>query len=356
MPGVFGRDEELRLGDAFLADARERFSALALEGEAGVGKTTVWAEVVRRADDAGFRVLSCRPAETETKFALSALADLLEGIPDSALDALPELQRRALEVALLRAEATGEAAQPRTLSTAVRSLLGELSAERALLIAVDDVQWLDNASAVVLEFAIRRLQSMPGGWLFARRGGVPCRLTVENLVSADALVQSTVGPLTVAALHHILKDRLGQTLTRSALVRVHAISGGNPFYALEVARELVRADPVVGGAVPVPDSIRDVLSRRLRRLPAATRTALLTAAALSDPTTALVDEDALRPAEEEDIVTVDVGGHILFRHPLYASAVYGSASRAGRRALHATLAEAVTDPEERARHLAAATT
>ena len=98
------------------------------------------------------------------------------------------------------------------------------------------------------------------------------------------------------------------------------------------------------------------MSLSLRRLPAATRTALLTAAALSDPTTALVDEDALRPAEEEDIVTVDEGGHILFRHPLYASAVYGSASRAGRRALHASLAEGVTDPEERARHLAAATT
>jgi DNA-binding CsgD family transcriptional regulator len=356
MPGVFGRDEELRLGDAFLADARERFSALALEGEAGVGKTTVWAEVVRRADDAGFRVLSCRPAETETKFALSALADLLEGVPDSALDALPELQRRALEVALLRAEATGEAAQPRTLSTAVRSLLGELSAGRPLLVAVDDVQWLDNASAVVLEFAIRRLQSVPGGWLFARRVGVPCRLTVENLVSADALVQSAVGPLTVAALHHILKDRLGQTLTRSALVRVHAISGGNPFYALEVARELVRADPGVGGAVPVPDSIRDVLSRRLRRLPAETRRALLTAAAVSDPTTALVDENALVAAEEDDIVTIDDDGHITFRHPLYASAVYGSASRSARRELHARLAELVTDAEERARHLAAAAT
>src|SRR5437763_11397430 len=154
----------------------------------------------------------------------------------------------------------------------------------------------------------------------------------------------------------MIKDRLGQPLSRSALVRVHAIAGGNPFYALEMARELARAGEATGAAMPVPDSIRDVLSRRLRRLPAETRHALLTAAAVSDPTTALVDENALVAAEEDDIVTIDDDGHITFRHPLYASAVYGSASRSARRELHARLAELVTDAEERARHLAAATT
>src|SRR5581483_11382235 len=118
---------------------------------------------------AGFLVLSCRPAETETKFALSALADLLEDVPDAAFDALPDVQRRALDVALLRVEATGEAAQPRTLSTAVRSLLAELSRETPVLVAIDDAQWLDGASAEVLEFALRRLQSERGGWLVAQR-------------------------------------------------------------------------------------------------------------------------------------------------------------------------------------------
>jgi len=356
MPEVFGRDEEIRLGDAFLGAAGDRFSALVFEGEAGVGKTTVWAEVVRRAEDAGFLVLSCRPAETETKFALSALADLLEGIPDESLAVLPGPQRHALDAALLRTEAGGADAQPRALATAVRSVIGELARAQRLLVAVDDVQWLDTTSADMLEFAMRRLGDTPGGWLFARRVGEPARLSPENLVAPSALTQRTVGPLTVAALHHMIKDRLGQTLSRSALVRVHAIAGGNPFYVLEVARELVRGGADSGTAMPVPESIRDVLSRRLRRLPAPTRNALLTAAALSDATTALVDEEALRPAEEDDIVAIAEDGHVTFRHPLYASAVYGSASRTARRELHNHLAASVTDPEERARHLAAATT
>src|SRR5436305_1728693 len=225
MPEVFGRDQEIRLGDAFLGAAGDRFSALVFEGEAGVGKTTVWAEVVRRAEDAGFLVLSCRPAETETKFALSALADLLEGIPDESLAVLPGPQRHALDAALLRTEAGGADAQPRALATAVRSVLGEIARRQPLLVAVDDVQWLDTASADMLEFAMRRLGDTPGGWLFARRVGEPARLSPENLVEPDALTQCTVGPLTISALQHMIKDRLGQTLTRSALVRVHAIAG-----------------------------------------------------------------------------------------------------------------------------------
>jgi len=356
MVAVHGRERELALGAEFLAHAPQVFAVMVFHGEAGVGKTTVWAEVVRSARASGFLVLSCRPAETETKFALSALSDLLEDVPEAAFDALPDLQRRALDMALLRIEATGEAAQPRTLSTAVRSLLSELSTQGPLLVAIDDVQWLDNASAEVLEFALRRLQSVPGGWLFAQRSGVPCRLAVEKLVAANALVETSVGPMTVAALHHMIKDRLDETLTRSALVRIHQISAGNPFYALEVARELARAGPSAGGTMPVPESIRDVLARRLRRLPPATREALLTASALSDPTTALIDEDVLRPAEDDDIVFVDDNGRITFSHPLYASAVYGSASRAARRDLHARLAELVSNPEERARHLAVAAT
>ena len=173
MAEVFGRDRELALGTSFVAHAAESFGALVFEGEPGVGKTTVWEQVVLEAEKAGFRVLRCRPAETETKFALSALADLLEPVSEEELASLPAVQRRALDAALLRADAGGEAAQPRTLATAVRSLLREMSSTRRLLIAVDDVQWLDRASADVLEFALRRAADVPSGWLFARRVSDP---------------------------------------------------------------------------------------------------------------------------------------------------------------------------------------
>lgn len=356
MAAVFGREHELALGDTFITDAGSRGAVLVIEGDAGVGKTTVWAEVLRRAADQGFQLLSCRPAETEMKFALSALADLLERVPQQAFDVLPDVQRHALELALLRVDTSGEEAQPRTLAMAVRSLLKVLSSEQRLLVAVDDVQWLDKASADVLAFALRRMGDAPAGWLLARRAGEPSPLVPEDLVDAGVLAHSAIGPLSVAALHHMIKDRLGQTFSRSVLVRVHGVSGGNPFYALEVARELARTGPVAVTSVPVPESIRELLSRRLRRLPDATRDALVAAAALSDPTTALVDEDALGAAEEDDLVVVEDDGRIRFRHPLYASAVYSAASRARRREVHLSLASRVKDPEQRARHLAAATT
>ncbi|HXH95648.1 MAG TPA: AAA family ATPase, partial [Gaiellaceae bacterium] len=104
MASVVGRERELSLAEGFLDSASERFSVLVLEGEMGIGKTTVWREVVRRAEERSFQVLSCRPAETEAKLGLSALADLFEPLPSACFGALPDAQRRALDVALLRAD------------------------------------------------------------------------------------------------------------------------------------------------------------------------------------------------------------------------------------------------------------
>lgn len=123
---MFGRERELTLGDAFLDWAAERLSVLLLEGEAGIGKTTVWRELTRRAEERGVRVLSCRAVEAETKLALSAVGDLFAPVPDEAFTALPEPQRRALDVALLRLDAGGRETDARTLATAVRSLLAWL--------------------------------------------------------------------------------------------------------------------------------------------------------------------------------------------------------------------------------------
>ena len=357
MSAVFGRTGELLLADAFLDDAAGRFSVLGLEGEAGIGKTTVWREVVRRAEERGFLVLSCRPAEAEAKLAMSAVADLFEPVADGALESLPGPQRRAIEVALLRAEPDSGPLDPRTLATGVRSLAAGLSSERPLLIAVDDVQWLDRTSSLVLEFALRRLDGRPLGVLFAHRLPEPARLRPDAFVPPESFTRLTIGPLSLGALHRMLKERAGRSLSRSLLVRVHEAAGGNPFYALEIAHELLASEqlPTVGAALPVPADLRELVSRRLRRLPADTREALLAAAALSNPTTAIVPEDAIAAAEEEDIVRIDEQGRIAFQHPLYASAVYGAASRARRRELHGRLAARVEDPEQRARHLALAT-
>ncbi len=351
---MIGREGELLVVDAFLERAGAGFSALALEGEAGIGKTTVWLAALQRAEARGFRVLSCRPAKTETKLALSAVADLLERVPESAFDALPARQRQAIEVVLMRTGVAERPPPPRVLATAIRSMLADLTRD-GLLVAVDDVQWIDRASAGVLAFALRRLGDMRMGWLFARRLGEASSFDLQPLVAPDSLMLATIGPLPLAILHRVIEQRLSGSLSRAALVQVHQVSGGNPFYAIEIGRELLRVNDPLRVGVSVPGDLRRLLVGRVLRLPVSTRQALLTAAALSHPTTTLVDEEALSAAEEADLVHVNAQGQITFRHPLLASALYETASAAVRRQLHRQLAERLTDTEERARHLAIAT-
>lgn len=359
--GIFGREQQLAAADAFLAAAYDGLSVLRLHGEPGIGKTTIWREVIRRARSGGFRVLTSRPAEAETKLALSALADLIEPVEGEAYSGLPPPQRQALEVALLRAEPAGTAGgpDPRALATAVRSLLVRLSAAGPLLVAVDDVQWLDPGSAGVLQFVLRRLGGTPVGWLFASRVPEPRWLGDGGVIPPESQAVARLGPLSLSSIHAILKERADQPLTRPALLRVHQASAGNPLFALEIARALRWSPGTAPGApLGVPSGLRGLLADRIPALSAGARAALLCAAALSAPTVDLVEQASSAPglaaAEETGLVRVQAG-RVVFTHPLYASAVYEAASRARRGELHLRLAGLVRDAEERARHLALAT-
>ena len=156
--GIVGRDDELAAVAAFLADAAAG-SALVLAGEAGIGKTTVWRAGVQLAEERGFRVLEARPAESEAVLSFVALGDLLGDVVDETLPQLPRLQRRALEAALLVGEEAEAAPDRRAVSAAVLGALNALAAGGPLLVAVDDIQWLDAPSASALEFAVRRIIS-----------------------------------------------------------------------------------------------------------------------------------------------------------------------------------------------------
>ena len=142
---------------------------------------------------------------------------------------------------------------------------------------------------------------------------------------------------------------------------VHQASGGNPFYALELVRMLQRSGISVeaGHRLPVPDSLHELVHGRVLALPPASRDYLLAAAALSHPTTTLVEaatgvsrSDGLLPAREARVVELD-GDRIRFTHPLLASGAYETADPLRRAEMHARLAELVEDPEARGRHLAA---
>jgi DNA-binding CsgD family transcriptional regulator len=356
---VVGRERELSQAEEFLDAAGERFAALVLEGDPGIGKTTVWREVVRRAEERSFLVLSCRAAATEAKLGLAAVADLLEPVPDTTFDSLVEPQRRALDVALLRADPGSAVADPRTVATAVRSVLVELASEAPVLVAVDDVQWLDSASAATLEFVLRRLRGERIGFLASRRPSEPTRLNAEQVVAPEAFATARIGPLSLAGIQYLLKERLASAPSRSLLVRIEKASGGNPLFALEIGRQLAHMGvPAAGEPLPVPPDIRALVTRRLAKLPPSTREVLMAAAALDDPREETVRLAVgrpigpdLEPAEREQIVHCE-RGLIVFTHPLFGVAMLASATAAERRRTHRRLSDVVSGSERRARHLA----
>ena len=347
-----GRQAELSRVDGFLEAVPRGAIAVAITGPAGIGKTTIWREGVLRARQRGYRVLSARPAGAETRLSFSGLADLMEMLPDDVFEALPAVQHEALDVALLRRAAEPAGHGPRAVATAVLSVLRDLTATVSVLIAVEDAQWLDAATAEALSFALRRLEDLPVGTLVSVRTDGTLPQTFEQALPSERRSELPLGPLSTAAIHDVIERELGQSLARPVVVKIAAASSGNAMYAVEIAREMDRTGiPAPGVALHVPDQLRTLMRARIARLPARTRAALLVTACLSQPDVSLVDGAALAAAEDEGIVVVDQHGRIAFTHPLLASAVYESASVAKRRSVHRDLAARMADSEERARHL-----
>jgi predicted ATPase len=207
-----------------------------IEGEAGIGKTTLWFDVLRAAEARGYRVLQARPAESEANLSYAVLADLVGAAFDETRAALPATQERALASVLLR-EAADRPVDARTTAAALLGVLTTLAAEQPVLVAVDDVQWLDAASARALGFAARRLPPRLG-LLLTRRGdgGIEAPLGLSRALPEDRVHRLVPGPLSLAALHHLIRSRRGTSMPRPLLARLAGASGGNPLFALEIAR------------------------------------------------------------------------------------------------------------------------
>jgi len=350
VPSIVGRESEIAVVEAFLGGDRNA-GVLAIVGEAGIGKTTVWEHAVLCARESGATVLVARPAESEAKLSFAGLTDLLSCVPPGVVAALPAPQREAIDVVVLKAEAARPPG-PRLVGTAVLSVVRALAVERPVVLAVDDVHWLDGPSSSAVEFATRRLVGEPVRLIVSLRP--EAEPTGFGGVAGEPWERLELGPLSVAALHRLIADGLGRTFPRPMLVRIAQASAGNPLYALEIARRLEREDGHGLAQLPVPESLQALVAARVRLLPAGTRAALLRAAALARPDLTLVEAASLAPAEEAGLVRIAAGDRIEFAHPLFASAVYSSTPLARRRDVHRELATVVTDPEEMVRHLALA--
>jgi DNA-binding CsgD family transcriptional regulator len=352
---IVGREEDLASVHAFVDRAEAGVAALVLEGEPGIGKSTLWLSGVERARSRGLRVLSSRPAEAERGLAHVGLGDLFDPVLEEVLPVLSPPRRRALEVALLREDASPDSGDHRALGVAVQDALRFLGEREPIVIAIDDVQWFDSSSASALAFALRRAGEGRLLLLLARRlvNGSQSS-SIEQALDGERIQRLRIGPLSVGALHRLLHDRLGTSFARQTLLRIHERSGGNPFFALELARTLnADVDPLE--PLPVPETLDELVRARLAGLPAATRDALALAAALGSPSVSLLEQagvvvDALEPALVARVIERD-DGTIRFTHPLLSSVLYRDLGER-RRDVHRRIVEIVDDPLLRARHLA----
>jgi DNA-binding CsgD family transcriptional regulator len=355
-PGaVVGRDAELSALVGLVDPPPTTGRALVVLGDAGMGKSTLLAEMASRARSAGLRVLFVAARESEANLAFAGLHQLLLPLL-AAVDGLPRRQAEALRAAL------GLAAQPvapdRLLTgIAVLTLLSDVSNDRPLLVVVDDAHWLDRSSLDVLAFVGHRLETERIVLVCGSRGnaappgfGDLSDLRLEPLPESDA---------------NRLLERQPRPPRGRARAQVLAQSAGNPM-ALVALAKAIAADPAAGrrwAAEPLPltDRLMAVIGAQLTALPEETRAALLLAAVADSPDlTAAVggtrgpDADSFVAAEQQGLVTVDKTG-VRFAHPLIRSAVYHSAPFARRAAAHRRLAAALHDQaDRRAWHLAAA--
>jgi DNA-binding CsgD family transcriptional regulator len=362
--GIATRPAEERAVGEFLDSASSAPSALLIEGEPGIGKSTLWSTARERARERGFRVLSARVATAESVSAYTSLADLLSGLePDTWAD-LPAPQRVALDRVLLREQAGDAATDQRAVAAAFLSVVDLLTDDGPVLLAIDDLQWLDPSSVHVIAFAARRLAG-PVGVLAAVRTQPDDGATVDwlQMPRPDDVTRIQLHPLSIGALHTVVSENLRRALPRPAIARIHATSGGNPFYAIELARALDHRAP--GIEMSLPGNLADLVRARIDGLGPDVHDALLAASCLATPTVELVSNatitdvdrlvDHLEDAEAKGIIAID-GNRVRFAHPLLASGVYSNASEERRRTMHRRLATIVDEPELRARHLALAST
>jgi DNA-binding CsgD family transcriptional regulator len=363
-PDPVGRESVLDDAMRFLDALAGGPAALLVEGHAGIGKTTVCRATTLAAAEREYRVLSTTPVDGEADLPFVALRDLLEPVPVDAGQALPAPQRDALDIALLRSSQPGAMADQHAVCAAALSVIRSLAAQGPLLIAVDDVGWLDRSSDRVLRYVIRRLTTEPVGILAARRPAVDpaVPLGLDGPPVGSRLGRVELGPLEPEALHVLITERYGLSLPRRATWRIHDICSGNPFAAVEIARAVQRS----GGrgvppdvALPLPNGVLAVCAERIASLGTPARRALAVVATAATPTVALLEtavgeqaHDGLEEAVAEGLLEV-TDQAVRFAHPLLRSAAAANMSARGRRSLHRELAALVADPDERAVHMAA---
>ena len=344
---LVGRSAEREALRGLLARVAEGFSgALVLRGAQGVGKTALLEDAVAAATAAGLLTARLTGVEPETQLVYAGLHRLL--LPFAGhLDRLPAPQRDALRSTF--GKISGPPADRFLVALGALTLLAEAASAAPLLCVVDDVQWLDPESAVVLGFVARRLHAERVVLVFA------VREPADELRVLAGLPELVVGRLDDRAATELLASLTPARLSPAVGSRIVVETGGNPLALVEVASELSSAQLAGVAALPEPlrvgGSLEQVYRRRLGRLPPATRLLLAVVAAEPGGAQALlwraatrlgIDPDAAAAAELGSLA--EFGPPVVFRHPLVRSAAYYAIPPWQRRRIHQELAT-VSDAE-----------
>jgi len=348
---IIGRDVEATWLADLIADAAAHSQIHTLHAAPGAGKSTVLDLAAQLAEQAGAAVLRCQPSAAEAEYAYSALGDLLRTVTD--LDGVDPLPRGALERALLRAGNAGDGPlDAHSIGVACAAVWRQLSALRTVVLLIDDVQWLDPASAEALAYSLRRLP--PGGVLV-----VGARRTTEPGPVLPGEPRDLL-PLPSSAVMSLLAERAGtgeRHLTGRELHDIVQVADGNPLYAIELARHAARSGAAPSAELAVPASLDALIAERFGAFGPDVLEALAMIAMLARPTVAaarsLGINDALEVAEREGLVHTGTG-RVVFTHPLFAASVLQRVPAIARRRLHSRLADAATDAQEQLRHAAQA--
>ena len=232
------------------------------------------------------------------------------------------------------------------------------SVPRPVVLGIDDAQWMDPASARIVAFLLRELEQGGAGLVATTRAASMPALVVG--LRHERVVTLEVGPLSEAELDDLIRRRLGAALRRPTLARIHAFSGGNPLYGLELARAALSGGRGAGpDGLALPPTLDELIGHRLRAAASAADALFLVAAApalTADAVRAVLGNPgkaAVEHAVDLRLLEVDAG-RLRFTHPLLAAAAYDALAPSRRRRLHARLAELASNAEERGRHLAAA--
>ncbi len=360
-PELIGREPELAAVRRFLDGIEAGPAALIVHGRMGIGKSALLRVAILMAAAAGFRVLLTAPESPELALPFSGLYDLVEPVLDIVSEVLPEPQARALGVATLRLSPDLTPVGSLAVAVGLLGLIRSLGARSPVLIAIDDVQWLDPSSAGALRFVARRLRNARVGWLVTQRSERPFEPPSLLVRTPDLPVSSLpLGPLSDESMLAALRARPGPTLSARQTRRVVEVAAGNPLFAAELRRTIADQPDHPSAPPPaVPRSLQAALDERLAAFDPAATEALAVVAAIAHPGSALLDRvmgdegvARLEPAFADGIL-LRSGDRIRFAHPMLRSAAYHRVAVADRAALHRRLENAVDDPVESAWHTVA---